>query len=287
MYVVLGGTGRVGGAVATALLDSGQPVSIVTRNAAKAEPWVRRGASVAVADVTEVDRLRQILRRGTRAFLLNPPANPATDTDAVERHTVRCILDALNGSGLQKVVAESAYGAQPGEALGDLSVLFDLEEGLRAQPIATSIIRGAYYMTNWDPLLAAAREQGSLPTMLPADLSIPMVAPVDLGRVAARLLMEPPDRTELTYVEGPSRYCAADVAAAFSRALGRHVEPRVIPRDQWEQAFRSLNFSAPAARSYARMTGITVDGVEAPSNPVRGTVTLRDYILALAKHTPR
>jgi uncharacterized protein YbjT (DUF2867 family) len=283
VYVILGGTGHVGGATASALLESGQPVTIVTRDAAKAEPWVRRGANVAIADVGEVDRLRQILRRGTRAFLLNPPANPATDTDAVERHTVRCILEALDGSGLQKVVAESTYGARPGDALGDLSVLFELEEGLRAQPIAAAIIRGAYYMSNWDALLAPARATGSLPTLLPADLAIPMVAPVDIGRVAARLLMEPADRTGLTYVEGPSRYCAADVAEAFGNALGRQVEPQVVPRDQWEQSFRSLNFSAAAARSYARMTGATVDGLELPSHSVRGTVTLRDYILALTE----
>jgi hypothetical protein len=56
---------------------------------------------------------------------------------------------AVNGSALEKVVAASTYGAQQGDALGDLSTLCQLEEGLRSQPIPAAINRGAYYMTNW------------------------------------------------------------------------------------------------------------------------------------------
>ncbi|TGR60102.1 NmrA family transcriptional regulator, partial [bacterium M00.F.Ca.ET.194.01.1.1] len=92
-----------------------------------------------------------------RAFLLNPPADPATDTDAEEQKTVAAIVTALAGSGLEKVVAESTYGAQPGEGIGDLSVLYGFEQKLKAQTIPASIIRAAYYMSNWDQALETAR----------------------------------------------------------------------------------------------------------------------------------
>ncbi|WP_343717026.1 NAD(P)H-binding protein, partial [Inquilinus sp.] len=95
MFIILGGTGHVGSAAARALLDQGRPVTIVTRNPDRAEGWKRRGAEVAVSDVRDVDRLRAVFRRGRRAFLLNPPADVSTDTDAGERETVRCILAAL------------------------------------------------------------------------------------------------------------------------------------------------------------------------------------------------
>ncbi|MCC0030425.1 MAG: hypothetical protein H6891_09455 [Brucellaceae bacterium] len=45
------------------------------------------------------------------------------DTDAEERETVDAIVGALAGSGLEKVVAASTYGARPGERCGDLTVL--------------------------------------------------------------------------------------------------------------------------------------------------------------------
>jgi uncharacterized protein YbjT (DUF2867 family) len=131
--------------------------------------------------------MRDVFRQGRRAFLLNPPAPVSTDTDEVEHRSMRDILSALEGSGLEKVVFESAYGAQSGDRIGDLSVLYDFEQALKSQPIPTTILRAAYYMTNWDPLLDAARN-GSLPTMFPEDRSVSMVAPQELVQAAVRLL---------------------------------------------------------------------------------------------------
>jgi uncharacterized protein YbjT (DUF2867 family) len=278
MYIILGGTGHIGGATATALLDARQPVTVVTRSAAHGEPWRRRGAEIAVADVRDVDRLRGVLRQGRRALLVNPPADPATDTDRGERETVRCLLAALEGSGLETVVAPSTYGARPGEACGDLTVLHGLEQGLRRQPIPATVLRVAYLMSNWDGALEAARGNGRLPSMLPADFELPMAAPADVGRAAARLLQDPPGDPGPHYIEGPRRYSPADVAAAFSQALGRDVRVEAAPREAWENAFRAIGFSEAAARSYACMTAATVDDLQLPAQPLRGTTTLEAYV---------
>ncbi|MET3758152.1 uncharacterized protein YbjT (DUF2867 family) [Rhizobium binae] len=52
MYIIVGGTGRVGSAVARTLLAEGEAVTIVTRNPEKAGAWRRRGAEVALAEST-------------------------------------------------------------------------------------------------------------------------------------------------------------------------------------------------------------------------------------------
>ncbi|HTV24471.1 MAG TPA: NmrA family NAD(P)-binding protein [Polyangiaceae bacterium] len=283
MFVIVGGTGRVGSATAEALLAEGQAVIIVTRSGAKGRAWIERGAEVAVADLHDVDALRAVFRRGRRAFLLNPPADPASDTDREERDTVRCLLAALEGSGLEQVVAQSTYGARAGEACGDLTVLHGLEEGLRNQPIPALVMRAAYMMSNWDAGLETARASGVLPSMLPRELMLPMVAPQDLGRVAARLLREPARGMETHHVEGPERYSPADVAAAFAAALGRAVEVDVVERERWEEAFRSFGFSPEAARSFARMTAVTVDEPLLPAAPSRGNISLARYALDAAR----
>jgi uncharacterized protein YbjT (DUF2867 family) len=283
MFVIVGGTGRVGSATAEALLAEGQRVTIVTRSASKGEPWRARGADVAVVDVRDAAALRSVFQRARRAFLLNPPADPASDTDREERATVRCLLAALDGSGLEKVVAQSTYGARPGTGCGDLTVLHGLEEGLRAQPIPAAIMRAAYMMSNWDGVLAAARGSGVLPTMLPRDLMLPMVAPRDLGALAARLLLEPAHGMETCSVEGPERYTPTDVAAAAAQALGRSVQLDVIPRERWIEAFLGFGFSDEAARSYARMTAVTVDEPLLPAAPIRGAISLASYIAEAAR----
>ena len=281
MYVVMGATGHVGAAVADALLAGGEDVTIVTRRPERAGRWRDKGASVATADVEDVASLKAAFRRGRRAFLLNPPADTAGDTDATERRTIANILAALEDSGLEKVVAASTFGARPGQGIGDLTTLWELEEGLRRQPIPAAINRGAYYMSNWTSMLETVAETGTLPSMFPADMRIPMVAPADLGEAAAARLLTPLDDVGVRYVEGPQRYTPQDVARAMSRTLGRDVVLEVVPRDRWEAVYKGWGFSAEAARAYAKMTAVTLDeDFDEPADVVRGHVSLADFIAA-------
>lgn len=278
----MGGTGHVGSATADNLLARGEAVTIVTRSAQHADEWRRKGADIAEADVEDVASLRSALRLGRRAFLLNPPADTSADTDAVERRTVAKILAALEDSGVEKVVAESTGGAQPGARIGDLNVLWELEQGLQTGPIPAAINRAAYYMSNWDGQLDRIRSTGELSTLFPADLAIPMVAPRDLGEVAAARLVSSLDDAGVRYVEGPRRYSSNDVAEAFAKALGQPVKVKVTPRDQWKQAFLGMGFSEAAAESYARMTAVSIDdGFDLSDDPLRGSTTLDDYIADL------
>ncbi|PZP47890.1 MAG: hypothetical protein DI601_02465 [Azospirillum brasilense] len=130
MFVVLGATGHVGSAVAWALLDAGERVTVVTRSEEKADSWHEQGAEAVLADAGDADQLR----RGQRAFLLNPAAAPSMDTEREEHRTAASIVAALADSGLEQVVAASTYCARPGEQVGDLGVLHGFEQALLAQP---------------------------------------------------------------------------------------------------------------------------------------------------------
>lgn len=277
MHIVLGGTGRVGSALARALLSRGERVTIVTRDRSKAARWEASGAAVAVLDVLDTEALRALFRTGRRAFLLNPPADPATDTVVEEKKTMASIVAALDGAGLEKAVVQSTYGAHAGEGAGDLNVLHELERGA-ARFVPTSVIRAAYYLSNWDGALETARENGLVYAAFPGSFVLPMVAPHDLGAVAARLMTEPPEQGVIHHVEGPERYSPDDVAAAFAAALGRNVEAVSTPRDQLQPWFESRGFSKPAARSYAAMTAFTLDRPDYPANPERGTTSLTHYV---------
>lgn len=279
MNVIFGGTGHVGSAVVDALLRQGQPVALVTRDPARAAHQASRGARVVQADIDDVASLRATLRRGRRAFLLNPPGDVTGDPDAAERRTVARLLAALDGAALEKVVVASTGGARQGEAVGDLGTLWELEEGVRRQPVPAAINRAAYYMSNWDAQLDAVRRTGRLQTFFPADLPIPMVAPEDVGAAAAARLLTPPDDVGVQGIEGPARYTSRDVAAALAQALGRAVEVDVVPRSDWQATFQQLGFSEAAARSYARMTACCVDdGFDMPDDTRRGATPLAAYL---------
>ncbi|EJB01822.1 putative nucleoside-diphosphate sugar epimerase [Rhizobium leguminosarum bv. trifolii WSM597] len=281
-FIVLGATGHIGSVVARTLLRDGHQIVAVVHDEAKAAGLKSLGAEIAIVDLGDTQALRATLRRGRRAFLLNPPAPVTTDTNAGETRTATSIAEAVGGAGLEKVVVESTYGAQPGDAIGDLSVLWNFERAVGAAAVPAAINRGAYYYTNLDMLPDEAR-QGSITTMFPAQLKIPMVAPADLGLAAARRLASPLDDVGIRYVEGPEAYSFGEVAAAFAEILGHAVTVRTIERSEWEASFMKAGFSERAAHAYARMTEVSLAGFDMPENPIRGTINLRDYISTLVK----
>ena len=277
MHIILGGTGHIGSATANALLTRGEAVTVVTRGRDKKETWERKGAKVAICDVLDVPALHAVLKTGRRLFLLNQPAPPSSDTDQEEQRTVNAILSALAGTHIEKVVALSTYGARAEKNCGDLSILYALEQSLAAQPIPATILRAAYLMSNWASQIDSARAEGVLHSMLPADRTLPMVAPEDVGQTAARLLMETKTEPARYYIEGPQRYSPNDVAMSLANALGRPVSTQVIAPDKLEDAFQRFGFSAQASKSYARMTRVTIETCERPENPMRGSVSIDDF----------
>lgn len=284
MHIILGGTGNVGSAVAQALLKRHEPIVVVTHDSSKAMALRQDGVDVAIADVHDVDVLRGVFRQGRRLFLLNPPAAPSSNTVAEERRSLAAILTAIDGAGLEKIVAESTYGARPGERLGDLGVLYEMEQALTSQPVPTTIVRAAYYMSNWSASLQAAREQGVIQTLYPKDFKLPMVAPSDIGELVARLMTEPIEHTGLHFVEGPDRYSLQDVAIAFAAALGRPVSAESVPRDQWLATLKNMGFSDEAAESFANMTAATLAETFPALNSIeQGATSLHDYLSQLVR----
>ncbi|MEI2383838.1 NAD(P)H-binding protein [Breoghania sp. JC706] len=281
MHIILGGTGQVGAAAARYLLARAEPVTIVTRDASHGESLRAVGAEIAVADIRDARSLHDVLARGRRALLLNPPANPAGDIDVEESAGVAAILQALEGAPLEKVVVVSTYGARPGSHCGDLTVLHALEQGALAQPIPAAINRGAYYMSNWLLSARQARETGRLVSFLPADMPLAMVSPDDLGEAAARRLLEPADDIAPWHVEGPRCYTPRDVADVLSGLWGRQIQVEEVPPGEWEACYRQAGFSAASAQSFAGMTGVVADGgIETPADPVRGPTGLESYLRA-------
>lgn len=278
MYMILGGTGHVGSAVASTLLEENKEVTVITHNPQKAPEWEHKGANVTIVDVYDSDKLQAVFKNGERLFLLNPEADPATDTVLEEGRTLSSILKALENSGIKKVVAQSTEGAQPGEGIGDLGVLFDMEERLKQMKLPVDIIRAGYFMSNWDGSLETAKKEGRIYTFFPVDFQLPMVAPKDIGIVAASFLVKDAQGFSIHYVEGPAMYSSADVAQAFSKALNTLVEAMQIPEAEWLPTLQQSGFSAKAAQSIAAMTKITLHNLEKAESPIRGDTTLDEYI---------
>jgi uncharacterized protein YbjT (DUF2867 family) len=284
MHIILGATGHIGSVLIKLLAERGEQVTGVTHNRGNVKQIEAAGAKAAVVDVQDTNGLRALFKKGTRLYLLNPSGNFAADALAEEKQSISSILSALKDSPIEKIVAESTYGAQPGDQLGDLDVLYGMEQALAMIPRYVSILRGSYYMSNFDMDLGTARSEGKIYTLYPVDFKIAMVAPADIAHFAADLLLEAKENTGLHYITGPQDYTPREVANAFSKALGRPVEAVEVERRQWQEFLMKSGFSETSATSMANMTAATLEqGFEVGKAPKRGNITLGEYIDHLVK----
>jgi uncharacterized protein YbjT (DUF2867 family) len=88
MNIITGGTGPVGSALAETLLKKGEKVTVISRSSKRAKEWAKKGALFAVADIYDTDAMHEIYKTAKSVFVLNPSADPTTNTPVQERKTV-------------------------------------------------------------------------------------------------------------------------------------------------------------------------------------------------------
>jgi len=248
MYAVTGITGQVGGVTGRALLDAGLSVRAVVRDAAKGAVWKKSGCEVALAEMNDVAALTAAFT-GTSGVFLLIPSNFDPDQGFPEvRAIIAALASAISAAKPPKVVFLSTIGAQATRS-NLLSQLGLVEQALGALAMPVCFLRAAWFMENsaWD--VEPARERGVISSFLqPLDKPVPMVATADIGRVAAELLQETWTGRRIIELEGPTRVTPNQIAATFAELFDRPVRAEVVPRQTWEQLFKSQGMQHPEPR---------------------------------------
>jgi NAD(P)H dehydrogenase (quinone) len=247
MYAITGITGQVGAALARSLLAADQGVRAVVRDRGKAAAWAQLGCELAVAELADTAALTQAFRDAAGVFVLLPPVFDPSPGFAEAAALIESLREALIRARPRKVVALSTIGADAAQP-NLLNALRMMEQAFASLPMPVTYLRAAWFMENaaWD--VAAARDGTIRSYLQPLDRRIPMISTDDVGRTAAELLQEPWQGQRVVELESASRVSPNELAAAFSKVLGRPVQAEAVPREQWEALFRSQGMKNPAPR---------------------------------------
>jgi NAD(P)H dehydrogenase (quinone) len=285
MYAITGITGKVGGALASALLADGQPVRAVVRAADKGHAWAEHGCEVALAEMKDAASLTAAFKGAQGVFIL-PPSEFDPSPDFPEaRAVIDAVKAALESALPGKVVCLSTIGAQASQ-LNLLTQRTLMEQALGTVSMPVAFLRPGWFMENaaWD--VVSARDSGVIHSFLqPLDKPVPMVATTDVARVAAELLQQYWSSRRVVELEGPRRVTPNNVAAAFAEILGRPVRAEAIPRETWSALFKSQGMKDPMPR--IRMLDgfnegwIEFEGGEAGS--IKGKVELETVLRGLVE----
>ena len=286
MFLVMGITGKVGGATARHLLTQGKKVRALVRDRAKAASWTDQGVELVDGDWNDAAAVERALEGVDGAFVMLP-ANWAPSPDFNEaKGVIANYVKALTKAAPPRVVALSSIGASRTSGAGILTALSLLEQGFRDLTSPIAFVRAGGFFENFLYGLHVA-QGGTLPVYYnPTDQKSTMVATNDVGAEVATLLTGPAWSGQRV-VELGSMVSADEVAAQLGEVLNLDVKAFAIPRAGWPAAFEQLGIpkgqTGPAEAMFdAVNAGWTALGVEGTEH-VAGTTPARDVFAAARK----
>src|SRR5215813_15664657 len=224
--LVTGATGKTGSVVVTELIKAGYPVrAMVRRQDDRSARLAAQGAEIAVADMSDVERVADALKDVQRAYYC-PPLDPYMLQGAV------AFAVAAKEGGLEHIVGLTQWLSSPSHPslmtrqhwLVDR--LFSMTPG-----VAHTIIRPGFFADAYLLTIGSAVHLGIFPWMSGNSRNAPP-SNEDIARVAVAALMDPARHAGRSYrPTGPELLSAEDMAKAIGRAVGRSV--RFVETPTW------------------------------------------------------
>src|SRR5579871_3244995 len=191
MFLVMGITGKVGGATAVHLLTHGKEVRALVRNREKASSWADRGVELVDGDWNDSASIERALNGVEGAFVMLPAVWAPSPDYKEAKGVIANYVEALTKVVPPRVVALSSMGANKTSGLGMITALSLLEQGFRRLSSPVAFVRAGGFFENFLFGLEAA-QGGTLPVFYnPTNRKSTMVASDDIGAEVATLLTGP------------------------------------------------------------------------------------------------
>jgi NAD(P)H dehydrogenase (quinone) len=224
--LVTGATGKTGSLVVAELLKAGYPVrAMVHREDARSGRLKAQEVEIAVADMSDVERVADALKDVQRAYYC-PPFDPYMIQGAV------AFAVAARESKLDQIVGLTQWLSSPSHPALMTRQLWLVDRLFSMTPgVAHTIVRPGFFADSYLVLTGLAAHLGLFPWIFGDSRNAPP-SNEDIARVAVAALMDPARHAGKSYrPTGPQLLGAKDMAEAIGRAVGRSVS--VVPTPAW------------------------------------------------------
>jgi uncharacterized protein YbjT (DUF2867 family) len=233
--LVIGATGRQGGAVARALVARGFSVRALTRDADKPTAHALKALGVAVVkgDLDEPRLLLQAMHGADGVFSVQTPYGPG-GVDHETRVGI-AVADAAKAADIAHLVYSSVGGAERGTGIPHFESKYLVEQHIRAAGLRATILRPVFFMENFAQ--TGPKEVGSelvLRIALLPKTRLQMIAVHDIGAFAALAFEGREGIAGRTLEIAGDELSMTELAQAFAAVAGRAVHLQHQPLAELE-----------------------------------------------------
>jgi uncharacterized protein YbjT (DUF2867 family) len=219
--VVIGGTGRQGGAVARELLQRGWAVRALVRDVDKpaARALQEQGATLVQGDLDDIASVRAALADAYGVYSVQTPLTPVGIEGEVRQG--KTVAEAAKNVGVAHVVYSSVDGAERNSGVPFFEGKWAIEQHLRMLELPTTVLRPTAFMDNF----ATNRPQlldGKIlvRSAWHPDTRVQMIATTDIGVFAAEAFERPEDYIGQAVALAGDELTGPQIAEAFQEVTG-------------------------------------------------------------------
>jgi uncharacterized protein YbjT (DUF2867 family) len=264
MIVITGATGNTGQPAAESLLDKGEKIRVVGRDARKLEPFVARGAEAVAADVQDTEAMARAFQGADAAYLVIPQAMHIDPFRAYQERVSDAYAKAVATARVPCVVTLSSIGAQHAAGTGPIVGLHNMEHKLNDIPGLNVLhLRAGYFMENSLASIAAIKSMGFVPGAAPGDALVPMIATKDIGHYAAdRLRARDFSGSSTQELLGQRDVSMKELAGVIGKAIDKpHLHYMHVPMMVLEPALVKMGLPKSSAALIIEMWKAGNDGL--------------------------
>lgn len=244
MIVVTGATGNIGKALVEQLAASGAKYRVVARDPAKAS---KSGGEVVKGDLSDPKSLEAAFKGADELFLL---AAAGPDMSKMEKNAI----DAAKKAGVKHVVLLSTAGADEKSPVKLAQWHAASEKALKDSGLKWTILQPNYFMQNLFSSAPTIKGDGAFYAPL-NDGKVAMVDARDIAAVAAKALTTGGHEGKTYYVSGPAALPFADLAAIFTKKLGKTVKYVNVPPADFKKSLLSAGIPEWFASDFVALYG--------------------------------
>jgi NAD(P)H dehydrogenase (quinone) len=224
--VVTGATGKTGSVVVTELLKAGYPVrALVRREDGRSARLKAQGAEIAVAEMSDAERVGEALKDVQRAYYCPP-------TDPYMLQGAAAFAVGAKEAGLEHIVGLTQWLASPSHPSLMTRQHWLVDRLFSMMPgVGHTIVNPGFFADDYMVTMGVSANLGLLPWIFGDSRNAPP-SNEDIARVAVAALIDPARHAGQTYrPTGPELMGAEKIAVAIGRAVGRSV--KAVPTPAW------------------------------------------------------
>ena len=248
-------TGNIGRELTQRLLDQGgHELILLARSPDKLKKEQAKGAKVVRADQGDAAAVKKATQGADALFFLCPPSFAVPNYRAYYGQLAKNGAAAVKANKIKHTVLLSSIGAHLSKGTGPILGLHDAEKIFSEVTKGLTILRPGWFMENHLWHLDTIKSLSSIFMPLSGDVTMPMIATVDIAERAARLITRPaPSRPTIVPLHGPKDYSLDECAKIIGRVIGKEVRHVQVPPAKAKEAMIGIGATENVADTMLEM----------------------------------